>query len=112
VIDNLLTNAVKFTPADGRVDVQLCAEDGFVKLDVSDTGMGISEEDRLHLFERFFRTSDARTQAIQGTGLGLSIVAAIVEAHGGSVEVESELGVGTTFRVVLPVSKTAETIAA
>ncbi len=91
VIDNLLTNAVKFTPAGGRVDVHLFADEGLVKLEVSDSGMGISKEDVDHLFERFFRTSHARAQAIQGTGLGLSIVAAIVEAHGGSVEVESEL---------------------
>jgi PAS domain S-box-containing protein len=111
VIDNLLTNAVKFTPPGGCVDVRLRADNGLVELDVADTGMGISEADRAQLFERFFRTSDARVQAIQGTGLGLSIVAAIVKAHGGSVEVQSEVGVGTTFRVVLPVSKTADTIA-
>lgn len=74
--------------------------------------MGISNEDVQHLFERFFRTSDARVQAIQGTGLGLSIVAAIVEAHGGSIEVESELGVGTTFRVVLPLTSGQQRAAA
>ena len=112
VIDNLLTNAVKFTPEGGCVNVTLVAAEGLVKLEVSDTGMGVSEEDLVHLFDRFFRTSDARVQAIQGTGLGLSIVAAIVEAHGGSVEVESEVGVGTTFRVVLPTLIAAEPVAA
>jgi signal transduction histidine kinase len=112
VVDNLLTNAVKFTPAGGRVDVRLFRAEGLVKLEVSDSGMGISNEDVEHLFERFFRTSDARVQAIQGTGLGLSIVAAIVEAHGGSIEVESELGVGTTFRVVLPLTSGQQKAAA
>jgi signal transduction histidine kinase len=112
VIDNLLTNAVKFTPTGGRVEVNLFAEEGLVKLEVSDTGMGISKEDVDHLFERFFRTSDARVQAIQGTGLGLSIAAAIVDAHGGSIEVESELGAGTTFRVVLPLVRALEQAAA
>jgi signal transduction histidine kinase len=103
VIDNLLTNALKFTPSGGRVEVLGSKRDNIVRLEVRDTGMGISAEDQQHLFERFFRTSEAQTEAIQGTGLGLSIVVAIVEAHGGSVEVESDLGVGTTFTVVLPV---------
>jgi signal transduction histidine kinase len=107
VVDNLLTNALKFSPRGGRVEVRGSERDGVVRLQVRDTGMGISEEDQQHLFERFFRTSEAQTEAIQGTGLGLSIVAAIVEAHGGSIEVESELGVGTTFTVVLPSARTA-----
>jgi hypothetical protein len=74
--------------------------------------MGISEEDQRRLFERFFRTSQATEHAIQGTGLGLSIAAAIVEAHGGSIEVESELGRGTTFIVVLPTVEVPEVAAA
>jgi signal transduction histidine kinase len=73
--------------------------------------MGISSEDQAQLFERFFRTQQATSAAIQGTGLGLSIVAAIVEAHGGSIDVESEVGFGTTFRIVLPVRRPAETLA-
>jgi two-component system phosphate regulon sensor histidine kinase PhoR len=81
--------------------------DEIVRLEVRDTGMGISAEDQQHLFERFFRT----TEAIQGTGLGLSIVVAIAEAHSGSIEVESALGVGTTFTVVLPTAP-AESLAA
>jgi PAS domain S-box-containing protein len=105
MIDNLLTNALKFTPRGGSVQVRGFERDDIVCLEVRDTGMGISAEDQEHLFERFFRTSEAQSEAIQGTGLGLSIVVAIVEAHGGSVEVESELGVGTTFRVVLPTAR-------
>ena len=103
MIDNLLSNALKFTPPGGTVLVRLSRRDEAAEIEVSDTGMGISEDDQQRLFERFFRTSDATEQAIQGTGLGLSIAAAIVEGHGGSIEVKSEIGRGTTFRVVLPV---------
>jgi signal transduction histidine kinase len=112
VIDNLLSNALKFTPPGGRVEVRLAVEGEAVHLEIADTGMGVSSADQKHLFERFFRSSEATTKAIQGTGLGLSIVAALVEAHGGSIEVESEIGVGTTFRIVLPMSKAAELVAA
>jgi signal transduction histidine kinase len=112
VIDNLLTNALKFTPRGGHVEVRCVERDDVVRLQVCDTGMGISAEDKQHLFERFFRTSEAQAEAIQGTGLGLSIVAAIVAAHGGSIEVESDLGVGTTFTVVLPTVRAERTLAA
>lgn len=110
-VDNLLSNALKFTPPGGRVGLRLFETSGGVHLEISDTGMGISAEDQAQLFERFFRTEQATNAAIQGTGLGLSIVAAIVEAHGGSIDVESEVGFGTTFRVVLPVGRPAETLA-
>jgi signal transduction histidine kinase len=112
VIDSLLSNALKFTPPGGRVEVRLTAESEAVCVEISDTGMGVKSADQEHLIERFFRSSEATTKAIQGTGLGLSIVAALVEAHGGSIDVESEIGVGTTFRVVLPMSKAAEPVAA
>jgi two-component system phosphate regulon sensor histidine kinase PhoR len=112
MIDNLLTNALKFTPRGGRIEVRASERDDIVRLEVRDTGMGISAQDQQHLFERFFRTSEAQAEAIQGTGLGLSIVAAIVEAHGGSIEVESDVGVGTTFTVVLPIAAAAQTVAA
>jgi signal transduction histidine kinase len=69
---------------------------------------GDLRRDQTQLFERFFRTAEATTAAIQGTGLGLAIVAVIVEAHGGSIGVESEIGFGTTFKIVLPVALTAE----
>ena len=73
------------------------------QIEIADTGMGISDDDQQRLFERFFRTSAATEQAIQGTGLGLSIAAAIAEGHGGTIEVTSEVGHGTTFTVLLPV---------
>jgi signal transduction histidine kinase len=111
-IDNLLSNALKFTPPGGRVTLRLFETSNGAHVEVSDTGMGVSTEDQAQLFERFFRTSEATSAAIQGTGLGLSIVAAIVEAHGGSIDVESEVGFGTTFRIVLPVALTAEVFVA
>jgi signal transduction histidine kinase len=112
MLDNLLTNALKFTPGGGRVELRGAEQEGTVTLQVRDTGMGISIEDQPLLFERFFRTPEAQAEAIQGTGLGLSIVAAIVEAHGGSIDVQSELGVGTTFTVALPAARSEHTLAA
>lgn len=103
LLDNLLSNAIKFTSAGGRVDVRLGEQDGCVVLEVAHTGMGIPSDDQGHLYERFFRTKNASEAAIQGTGLGLTIAKAIVDAHGGTVSLESAEGAGTTFRVLLPV---------
>jgi two-component system phosphate regulon sensor histidine kinase PhoR len=102
VVDNLLSNAVKYTPSGGRVAVDLSVTHDRVELVVLDTGIGISMRDRNHVFSRFFRTHDAARRSIQGIGLGLSITKAIVESHGGRIEVESEPGRGSTFRVRLP----------
>jgi len=102
MIDNLLSNALKFTPEGGGVDVRVASVVGGVVLEVSDTGIGIPPEDRDKLFSRFFRTRAAVQRAVQGTGLGLSIVKAIVDAHGGRVAVESVVGTGSMFRVTLP----------
>lgn len=104
VLDNLISNALKFTPSGGRVDVRLSSVDGAAVLEVRDTGLGISEDDQHQLFERFFRSSEAMKNAIPGTGLGLTISKAIVERHGGRIELESSKGVGTTVRVRLPLS--------
>jgi signal transduction histidine kinase len=104
VLDNLISNAVKFTPPGGRVSVRTYRSDEVAVLEVSDTGMGMTAEDQAQLFQRFFRTASATDSAIQGTGLGLSIVQAIVEAHGGAVTVQSSVGRGTTFRVELPLA--------
>ena len=102
LLDNLVTNAVKFTPAGGTVRVRAAAEDDSVVLEVSDSGIGIAADELDRLFERFFRASTAVDRAIPGTGLGLTIVKAIAEAHGGRITVQSEPGSGTTFRVQLP----------
>jgi signal transduction histidine kinase len=102
VFDNLICNAIKFTPAGGRVTLRAFAEHSDAVIDVIDTGIGISSEDQARLFERFFRSAAASAGAIQGTGLGLAITKAIVESHDGSISVQSDPGRGSTFRVVLP----------
>src|SRR3954468_19854743 len=104
VLDNLVSNALKFTPAGCRVEVRLSAADGVALLEVQDTGLGLAEDEQHQLFERFFRSSRASENAIPGTGLGLAIAKAIVERHGGRIELESAVNVGTTVRVSLPLS--------
>jgi PAS domain S-box-containing protein len=107
LLDNLLSNAVKFTPEGGRVDVVLSARNGHAVLEVADSGIGIPPAEQDRLFERFYRASTATAQAVPGTGLGLAIAKAIVEAHGGRIEVDSDEGVGATFRVELPARQRA-----
>ena len=102
VIDNLISNAIKFTPAGGSVTVRTAGRNGNVSFEVSDSGMGISAVDQVQLFNPFFRSRTATAQAIQGTGLGLTITRAILEAHQGTIGVKSALGSGTTFEVQLP----------
>ncbi len=104
VLDNLVSNAIKYTPAGGRVDVRLTANAERIELTVTDTGIGIDEAERERLFTRFFRTHDAGARSIQGVGLGLSIVKEIVESHAGTIDVESTAGVGSVFRVTLPIT--------
>jgi two-component system phosphate regulon sensor histidine kinase PhoR len=84
--------------------VRLGRDNGTATIEVQDTGMGIPPEDRDRLFERLYRTKGATAMQIPGTGLGLSIVKAIVDAHGGDIDVQSEVGAGTTFRVELPLN--------
>jgi signal transduction histidine kinase len=102
VMDNLLSNALKFTPKDGEVGLRLVARDGNAQVEVWDTGIGIPLEDQSRLFERFFRSSSATDAAVPGVGLGLSITRAIVESHEGELSFTSVEGRGTTFRVQLP----------
>jgi PAS domain S-box-containing protein len=103
LMDNLVSNAIKFTPEGGRVDVRVRALSKRALVEVRDSGIGIPANERQHLFQRFYRTSTATEQAIQGTGLGLAISKAIVEAHDGRITLTSEEDVGTTFRVELPI---------
>lgn len=102
VIDNLVSNAMKFTPVGGRIWLRLFQDAGHLALEVSDTGIGIPEDKLDHIFERFYQIDGSTTRRYGGTGLGLALVKEITEAHGGEVRVTSEVGKGTTFRVKLP----------
>ncbi len=103
VLLNLLDNAVKYTETGGTVGVRVAQDGHAIMVRVSDTGVGIPEADRLRIFERFYRVDRARSRELGGTGLGLAIVKHIVEAHGGTVTVESSPGRGSTFTVTIPV---------
>jgi two-component system, OmpR family, phosphate regulon sensor histidine kinase PhoR len=102
ILDNLVDNALKYTPAGGRVWVRWQAEDGYVGIEVGDTGIGIPQQDLPRIFERFYRVDKARAREKGGTGLGLSIVKHLVQAMQGTVEASSRVGAGTLFRVRLP----------
>jgi signal transduction histidine kinase len=102
VLDNLVCNAIKFTPQDGNVAVDIRADGPDCVFEVADTGLGIEQEALDSLFDRFFRSEAARSEHIQGVGLGLAIVSAIVEAHGGDVSVQTEVGRGSKFQVRIP----------
>jgi len=108
LLANLLSNAVKYTPPGGRVTVSLREDGDSVELRVADTGQGIPKEALPYIFDRFYRVKRDEPSASRGLGLGLSFVAWIAKAHSGSVEVESELGKGTTFIVRLPKRHVAE----
>jgi two-component system phosphate regulon sensor histidine kinase PhoR len=97
ILINLLENAIKFTPAGGTVKVSASDQGDRIRIDVKDTGIGIPPMDISRIFERFYRVDTARSRELGGTGLGLSIVKHIVQAHGGSVSVESTPGAGSTF---------------
>ena len=105
-VTNLLSNAVKFTRDGGRITTSLVVgSNGSCELSVSDTGVGIPEAEVKDVFQRFFRSSNVRADAIQGTGLGLSIVRSIVERHHGEIDVRSVQGEGTTFTITLPLAR-------
>jgi len=105
VLDNLVGNAMKFTPSGGRITIRARRADAFVVVSVEDTGYGISPTDLPHVFERYWQGSAG---ARQGVGLGLSIVRGLVEAHGGRVDVQSRVNEGSTFRFTLPVYQLPE----
>jgi two-component system NtrC family sensor kinase len=103
IIYNLVGNAIKYTPNEGQVTVKAYSQDGEIRLQVIDTGLGIPASDQPHIFERFYRVRDDRVANIKGTGLGLAIVRSIVERHNGRIWLESVLGEGSTFTVALPI---------
>ncbi|MFA6355544.1 MAG: ATP-binding protein [Candidatus Omnitrophota bacterium] len=102
VLLNLLDNAVKYTPENGKIRISAAPEGNFVRIEVSDTGAGIPEADMPRIFERFYRVDKARSRELGGTGLGLSIVKHIVQAHGGQVSVKSAPEKGSTFSFTIP----------
>jgi two-component system phosphate regulon sensor histidine kinase PhoR len=102
ILDNLIDNAIKYTPSGGNVTIECRSQQSMVQIDVSDTGIGIPADLQNRIFERFYRVDKARSRELGGTGLGLSIVKHLVAAMGGTVAVRSELNRGSTFTVCLP----------
>ena len=101
-IGNLVANAIAHTPSGGAITLSAATGDRAIRIEVSDTGMGIETDDLPHVFDRFYRADRSRTPTSGGVGLGLAIVKSIVELHGGSVDVSSEVGMGTQFRMLFP----------
>ncbi|MGH7287182.1 MAG: sensor histidine kinase, partial [Myxococcota bacterium] len=99
---NLLDNAIKYSEPGGRIELSISSSTAGVRIDVSDTGIGIPEADRARIFERFYRVDKARARDLGGTGLGLAIVKHLVQAQDGEVFVSSREGHGSTFTVRLP----------
>jgi signal transduction histidine kinase len=110
MLDNLISNAIKFTPEGGSVTVRAGRRGGDAVFEVQDTGDGVAANDRERLFEPFFRSREANARAVPGTGLGLTITKAIVDAHSGTIEVDTPPGGGTTFRVWLPIGERIATL--
>src|SRR5699024_1955687 len=102
VWENLLTNAIKYNKENGTIDIAIIENETNVEVCFQDSGIGLSEEVRERIFDRFYREDSSRTRAIEGTGLGLSIVSSIVTLHGGRIEIDSKENEGSTFTVYLP----------
>ncbi len=102
LVTNLITNAIQYTPSEGTVTVRLSVEDQTALIQVQDTGVGIAAEDQPRVFDRFYRVSSDRSRHTGGAGLGLAIAQAIVDAHHGKIQVQSQLGKGSQFTVQLP----------
>jgi PAS domain S-box-containing protein len=107
VLTNLVDNAIKYTNKGGRVTISASVNNSLSRIAVSDNGIGIEAKDINHIFDRFYRVKGKDTRGITGSGLGLSLVQKVIEAHNGSIEVESEPGQGTTFTVSLPLAETS-----
>jgi signal transduction histidine kinase len=101
---NFISNAIKYNKENGAVSISISNSEDYLVTEIKDTGIGLKPEEKKKLFSEFFRAKNELTKTISGTGLGLSIVKRIVDSYSGKVEVESEFGSGTTFRVFLPFS--------
>ena len=102
VFSNLLSNAIKYSPRADTVEVEIRSSAEIITISIHDHGIGIAQDEREHIFERFYRVVDPSTNAIPGLGIGLYLVAEIIKHHGGTITVESALGQGSTFHVALP----------
>jgi len=102
LVNNLVSNAIRYTPAGGLVTVRVGASGGRARLVVEDTGIGIPEDELSHVFDEFFRGREAKKVSAHGTGLGMTIIRRVVEMHAGRIDVESAPGEGTAFRVTFP----------
>ena len=105
IINNLLSNAFKFTPEGGKIDFTVVKLDSYAEIRVADSGMGIAEERLDKIFDRFYQVDGSQTRESEGTGIGLALTKELVELHKGKIEVESQYGKGTTFKVLLPLGK-------
>ena len=108
MVDNLLSNAIKFSPTGSNVHITLSQKSNHARIDVRDEGPGLSEEDQSNLFGTFQKLSAAPTGGEKSTGLGLSIVKKIIEAHHGGIEVQSQVGSGSTFSFRIPLEAKIE----
>ncbi len=106
LFNNLIGNALKYTPQNGEVHVGVTIEDSSLQISVADTGIGIAPEDQEHIFEKFYRASNDAVQMVTGTGLGLALAREVARLHGGDIRLESELGEGSTFTIDLPLPNT------
>jgi signal transduction histidine kinase len=100
----VIENAIKYTPHSGKIELNLSNGSGSARIEIRDSGIGISGKDLPHIFERFYRADQARSREPGGSGLGLAIARWIVDLHGGLIEAQSTLGNGSVFRITLPVS--------
>jgi two-component system OmpR family sensor kinase len=108
VINNLIGNAIQHTPPESPVTITVTTVPGGVQLSVADQGPGMTAEQAAHVFERFYRTDDARTRARGGTGLGLAIAASLTAAHGGQITLDTQPGHGAVFQLRLPTADSHE----
>lgn len=103
---NLLTNSIKFTPTNGTISLSMKKQFDTITVQVQDTGIGLTEEQQKHIFERFYKADQSRTAGNGGSGLGLAIVKKIIEMHHGTIAVESKIAEYTRFLITVPIDST------